>query len=260
MLYDFSSIAIVTVLFILIIIANESGFRIGRFVQNRTDEEIKTLTGAIQASTLGLLALLLGFTFSMSMQRYDNRTEALIMEANAIGTAQLRVQLLPPAYHTPVLALLNDYIELRTAVGTIDLTQQAQRAAVNAQATALQNALWGFAVQAAKEDPNPVTTGLFIASLNELIDSQGKRNALLQMHVPETVILLLFLVFVSSGAIMGYSSGLSAKRVMAPTLMVSFLIVLIVLIILDLDRPKRGFIKVDQRPISMLNATLKREL
>ena len=86
-LYNFPSIAITAILFVLIIMCNEIGFRIGRYVQNRTDDEIKTLTGAIQASVLGLLALLLGFTFSMSMQRYDNRSQALISEANAIGTA-----------------------------------------------------------------------------------------------------------------------------------------------------------------------------
>ena len=97
-LYDYASIAITVTLFLLIISFNEIGFRIGRFVQDRTDTEIKTLTGSIQASILGLLALLLGFTFSMSMQRYDNRSQALISEANTIGTAILRVQLLPAEY------------------------------------------------------------------------------------------------------------------------------------------------------------------
>jgi len=71
---------------VLIILMNKVGFHFGRFVQNRTDEEIKSLTGAIQGSILGLLALLSGFTFGMSVQRYDNRRAALISEANAIGT------------------------------------------------------------------------------------------------------------------------------------------------------------------------------
>lgn len=81
-----------------IVIFNEIGFRAGRFIQGRTDSEVKTLTGSIQGSILGLLALLLGFTFSMSMQRYDNRSMALIDEANTIGTAILRVELLPQEY------------------------------------------------------------------------------------------------------------------------------------------------------------------
>lgn len=81
LLYGYSSVAIAVILFIAIVVFNEVGFRVGRFVQVRTDSEVRTLTGSIQASILGLLALLLGFTFSMSMQRFDNRSMALVDEA-----------------------------------------------------------------------------------------------------------------------------------------------------------------------------------
>ena len=251
-LYNFPSIAITAILFVLIIMCNEIGFRIGRYVQNRTDDEIKTLTGAIQASVLGLLALLLGFTFSMSMQRYDNRSQALISEANAIGTAMLRVELLPEEYQSRASHMLQRYVDLRIALGKIDLTRREDRKKYNTQISELQNKTWSLAVKAAREDPRPVTTGAFITSLNEMIDSQGKRSALIQMHVPEIVLLLLFLVFIASGGILGYSSGLSGKRVVAPTIMVSFLIALIVFIIIDLDRPKRGLIQVDQSSMMIL--------
>lgn len=103
-----------------------------------------------------------------------------------------------------------------------------------------------MAIAATNDDPRPVTTGAFVKSLNDLIDSQGKRNALLQMHVPDVVIMLLFVVFISSGGILGYSGGLSGKRIIAPVVLVSFLITLIVFIIIDLDRPKRGLIQVNQ--------------
>ncbi len=245
-LYSHSSVAITVILFILILIFNETGFRIGRFVQNQTDTEVKALTGSVQASVLGLLALLLGFTFSMSMQRYDNRSQALIDEANAIGTVVLRVQLLPSQHQEPASKLLREYIDLCVAIGKVDLTKQNERKKYNVQITRLQTELWSLAVLAANDDPRPVTTGAFITALNELIDSQGKRNALLQMHVPEVVLLLLFIVFISSGGILGYSSGLSGKRIIAPTALVSFLIAMIVFIIIDLDRPKRGLIQVDQ--------------
>ncbi len=251
-LFEFSSLTITAVLFVLIILLNEGGFYFGRFVQNRTDDEIKSLTGAIQGSILGLLALLLGFTFSMSMQRYDNRSEALMSEANAIGTVQLRVQLLPEQHRGEANALLANYLDLRIALGKVDLTRQEERRAYNAQITDVQMRLWALAVEAVQDDPRPVTTGVFITALNEMLDAQGKRSALLQMHVPEVVLYLLFLVFVASGGILGYSSGLSGKRVLAPTVMVSFLIALIVFIIIDLDRPKRGLIQVNQAPMLML--------
>ncbi len=246
LLYGFHSLAITATLFVLIIVFNEIGYRTGRFVQARTNSEVKSLTGSIQASILGLLALLLGFTFSMSMQRYDNRSHALIDEANAIGTAVLRVQLLPESYQGKVSDALHRYIELRIAIGQTDLTRQEERQRYNRQIADLQEELWSLAIQATNDDPRPVTTGAFVNSLNDLIDAQGKRNALLQMHVPEVVLLLLFVVFIASGGILGYSSGLTGKRVVAPIVLVSFLIALIVFIIIDLDRPKRGLIQVDQ--------------
>ncbi|WP_372760730.1 hypothetical protein [Litorivivens sp.] len=252
LLYGFSSIAITFVLFALIIGCNEAGFRIGRFVQRQTNDEVKTLTGAIQGSILGLLALMLGFTFSMSMQRYDARNQALIHEANAIGTVMLRVQLLPEQFHAEVSSMLDDYVDLRIAASQIDLTQLEKRREFNQRISDLQNAIWAVAVEAAQISPSPVTSGAFITALNDMIDRQGERNAFLQMQVPEVVLLLLFVVFLSSGGILGYSSGLGGKRVMAPTVVVSFLISLIVFIIIDLDRPRRGLIQVDQSSLVML--------
>jgi hypothetical protein len=246
LLYGYSSVTIAVILFVSIILLNEVGFRVGRFVQARTDNEFKVLTSSIQASILGLLALLLGFTFSMSMQRFDNRSMALVDEANTIGTAILRVQLLPDKYKDEASQYLKEYVELRVAIGQIDLTKIEERKVYNKKIAVLQSKLWFLATSATNDDSRAVTTGAFIKTLNDLIDSQGKRNALLQMHVPEVVLLLLFIVFISSGAMLGYSGGLSGKRVFAPIVLVSLLITLIVFIIIDLDRPKRGFIQVNQ--------------
>ena len=252
LLYGHSSLLITIVLFILIIIMNEVGFQAGRYIQNRTDDEIKEHTSSIQGSVLGLLALLLGFTFSMSMQRYDNRSQALIAEANAIGTAILRADLLPTAYKEESLSLFDRYVTERIAIGQLDITKKSEREKYNKKIVDLQSGLWSLAVVATNEDPRPVTTGAFMTSLNDVIDTQGKRNALLQMHVPEVVLFLLFIVFMSSGGMLGYSSGLSGKRVIAPTVMVSFLISMVVFIIIDLDRPKRGLIQVDQSSMTYL--------
>jgi len=246
LLYGHSSIAIAVALFITIVVFNEFGFRIGRFVQIRTDHEVKTLTGSIQGSILGLLALLLGFTFSMSMQRFDNRSMALIDEANTIGTAMLRVQLLPEHHRATANEYFQRYVDLRITVGQVDLTKREERKIFNDKISNLQHELWALAIFATNEDPRAATTGAFVKSLNDVFDSQGRRNALLQMHVPEVVLMLLFVVFISSGGILGYSGGLSGKRVFAPIMLVSLLITLIVFIIIDLDRPKRGLIQVDQ--------------
>ena len=102
-----------------------------------------------------------------------------------------------------------------------------------------------------------MTTGVFVKSLNDVIDMQGKRSALLRMHVPETVLLLLFIVFISAGGMMGYSGGLSGKRIVAPVVLVSLLITLIVFLIIDLDRPRRGLIQVNQDAMLELRRSMQ---
>lgn len=257
-LYPYSSVTIAITLFLAMLLFNEMGFRVGRFVQEHTDSEVKALTGSIQASVLGLLALMLGFTFSMSMQRYDSRSMALIEEANAIGTTLLRARLLPQQYQDDARELLGQYIEVRVAMGQIALTNHERRSEYNQQVSAMQQGLWALAVQATDADPRAVTTGAFVQSLNATIDAQGKRNALQEMHVPETVLFLLFIVFIASGGMMGYSGGLSGKRIIAPVVLVSLLVTLIVFLIIDLDRPKRGLIQVNQAPLLELRQSTLR--
>ena len=246
LLYQWSSLSIAVALLFLMVLTNELGFRLGRFIQKNTDDEIKSLTGAIQGSILGLLALLLGFTFSMSMQRYDSRVMSLVSESNAIGTTVLRAQLLSSPYKEQSLAHLEDYVDNRIAISAIDITRDDERQAFDEKTALLQKQLWSIAIKAVKAEPVAVTSGNYLTALNELIDAQSQRNAFLVTRVPDVVLILLFTVFLSSGAILGYSSGLSDKRVLAPTLLVSFLLATIVFIIMDLDRPKRGYIKVDQ--------------
>lgn len=244
LLYDYDGVTIMLALLGCILLLNELGFRFGRFVQDRTDAEIKAFTGAIQASILGLLALLLGFTFSMSMQRYDSCNQAMIAEANAIGNTLMRVQLLPMQHQEPANALLAKYIDIRVALGNLDLSQDQQRREHIARTRELQHELWSLAVEATKEDARAVTTGAFLNSLTELIDNHHKRNALLQIHVPEEVLFVLLIVFVTAGGILGYSGGLSGQRVLVPTTVVALIIALIVFVIIDLDRPMRGLIRV----------------
>ena len=245
-MYNQNSVLIVTILFLLILLAYEISFRIGRHYKRKTDTELKSQTNTIQAGILGLLALLLGFTFNMALQRYDNRSNAVITEANAIGTAILRTKLLPKPYDSITNNLLHQYVDLRLEISQIDLTLADKRYAINHKTDEIQNEIWDNSIQAAEIDPRPVTTGYFITSLNEVIDARGKRNAILQQHVPEVILFLLFIVFIIGGALMGYTSGLGLKRAYIPTVMFNLLIVLVVFIIIDLDRPKRGIIKVKQ--------------
>jgi hypothetical protein len=237
----------------------EVGYRIGRRHQVSTNDSSKAHVNAIQASLLGILALLLGFTFSLALQRYDSRSQAVVDEANAIGTTYLRAQLLPASVRADTQRLLREYVDLRVHAGTVTLAQEAERDALLAQANRLQNALWRQARKAAEEDARPVTSGLYIQALNGLIDAYGSRDAALDRHVPETVLFLLYGTFLMAGVIVGYASGAAGHRASFVTYIMVALIVLLVYIIIDLDRPRRGLIEVSQKSLTDLQAAVRAE-
>ncbi len=151
-MYNINSILLVTMLFIAILLFYELGFRIGKYKQEATDKEVKKQTSAIQAGILGLLALLMGFTFNMSLQRFDNRSQAEIKEANAIGTAMLRTKLLPAPFDAGAAQLLEKYIDLRLTISEIDLTHTNQRREYNQKTDQLLDEIWRMAGQAADID------------------------------------------------------------------------------------------------------------
>ena len=124
----------------------------------------------------------------------------------------LRAELLPAPYDSMATELLQEYIYLRISISTVDLTRMDERKQINKTTNEIQNKIWNVAMLAADKDPRPVTTGYFISSLNEVIDARGERNAILKRHVPEVILFLLFMVFITTGAIMGYSAGLGMKR------------------------------------------------
>lgn len=259
LLYSVNSGLVAGALLISMVIAIEAGFRIGLRGHGSTNEASRSHVNAIQASILGILALLLGFTFSLSLQRFDARSAAVVHEANAIGTAYLRAQLLPVALRGDVQALLREYVDTRVAASATTLVDVAERSELLAQAARVQAALWASALQAAEMEPNPVTTGLFIQSLNDLIDSYGHRNAALELHVPEVVLFLLFVTFLMAGGTVGYSTGLTAVRQSFATYVMVALMVVLVFLVLDLDRPRRGFIPVSQQSLLDLQASISAE-
>ena len=255
-MYNLPSILIATILLLALILAVEVGYRIGLRNQASTDSEARSQINSFQASLLGVLALLLGFTFSLALQRFDSRSQTVVDEANAIGTTYLRAQLLPPAIQSEVKTLLRSYVDMRVEESSIALSDDAGRAALLAQTSQLQNDIWHYALLAAEEDKSPVTSGLFIQSLNDTIDSFGNRNAALDRHVPELVLYLLFAVFLLTWGIVGYAAGAGGHRPSKVAYLMLVLIVLLVFMIIDLDRPRRGLIEVDHRSLTSLQAAI----
>jgi hypothetical protein len=248
---------IVSLLLVALAVATEGGYRIGRRFAKATTDSSRGQINTIQSSLLGVLALLLGFTFSLSLQRYDTRSQAVIHEANAIGTTMLRAELLPVEVRAETVELLHDYLDLRVRAGGISLDHHEERERLLQESAQLLDALWRNAMRAAEQDPGPVASGLFIQALNETIDAYGTRDAALNRHVPEPVLFLMFSTFILTACLVGYASGVAGHRASFATYILVTLIVFLVFIIIDLDRPRRGLIEVSQQ--SLVDLQLSRE-
>lgn len=254
-LYDTNSTLIVITLFVSMLGALEIGKRAGASHRLAQTEAAREQIGAIQASFFGVLALLLGFTFSLSLERFDSRSQALVDEINAIGTTFLRTDLLSQTDRTEARRILRDYIDLRVRSSQVSLDNRAEHTALVLEAERAEGAIWNVAVRAANARRDAVTFG-FAQAVNDMIDALGRRDAALERHVPDVVLLLLFGTFLMAGLIIGYGSGTAGHRPSIVTYGLVLLITVLVFIIIDLDRPRRGLITIDTEGLMNLRASV----
>jgi len=255
-MYSVNSGLIVAFLLIVALAVMEIGFRLGHPSRHAHDDDSKGHVNATAATTLGIVGLLMAFTFSLALQRFDSRSDAVVDEANAIATAYLRAQLLPVPLRADVMKQLRAYLDLRVKADAVSPVDPEWRGLLD-QAARVQSSLWVGARRAAELEPNPVTSGLFIQSLNELIDSFGRREAALNRRVPDLVLYLLFATFVLSGLIVGFAAGVGGRRPSWVTIGMVVLMGAVIYVVLDLDRPRRGLIKVNETNLLELQASLK---
>lgn len=244
--------------FALFIFVIEVSFRLGLRKNSREDTDGKTHVGALQAAALVLLALLLGFTFAMAVARFDMRKSLVIDEANAIGTTALRAQFLPEPQRSEAELLLKKYVSTRLDFYSAGIDQARLNAAGSA-AQQIEERLWSLAVSAASADVRSVPVSLFIQSLNDLIDNNEKRRAALDNHVPQAVVLLLFFVSAVSLGFVSYGCGLTGQRRFMMNIIFAMLIAMVITVILDIDRPRRGLVKISQDSMLRLKNSLHGE-
>jgi hypothetical protein len=202
---------------------------------------------------LGLLALMIAFTFAMALSRYEARRGAVVSEANAIGTTALRARLLPAPHSTDVLKLMKEYVQIR-------LNLEGSTSAIDVQATIarsneIQEEVWQHAKAIAANDPRMVPSGQFIQALDEMIDSQGNRLAAIRARIPNFVLMALYAMAVLASTLTGYASGLET-RLRLPVYVAGVVISAMIFLIQDLDRPGVGFIESSQEPMFDLAASL----
>lgn len=234
----------------------EIGFRYGLKSANRTPPEVHSHVATVEGALLGLLALLLGFAFSMAMSRFEVRKEVVLEEVNDLETTYLRAHLLPEPQRQSCVTLLEEYLQSRIAYLRA-ATDQARIRETQETTRNLQVQLWAQAVAAARTDPNEVTTGYFIESLNGLIDDNTKRSIAMDNHVPEVIYELLLLVALLTISVTGYSSGLRGRKLRALRGILIVLIAATLLVIMDLDRPRRGLIRVSEDGMVRLESELQ---
>jgi hypothetical protein len=256
-LYDTDATLIIGVLFVLMLAAIEAGYRLGTRRKDSVTDAMRDHLSSTQGSILGLMGLLLAFTFSLSVQHFDHRSDAAVDEAKAIGRAYLRTQLLPPALRNDAQALLRDYVDLRVQASEVSMVTRGDWEMLQVKAAASQTALWDYARRAAELNPNPVISGLFIEALNDMIDNYGRNVAQMNRQVPQAVLFLLFGTLLVAGGVVGLTAGASGQRPSLASFAMVILILGLTFVILDLDRPQRGRILVSNQSLLDVQALVK---
>jgi hypothetical protein len=242
---DALSIPAVFIAFAVIaLLGYEAGFRLGRWWQDRIPGEQEGPTGMLVGSILALLAFLLAVTMGMAADRFDARRAIVLAEANAIGTTYLRAGYLPEPASSETRQLLREYVPLRIVV-----TDSTDIAADIASSVAILDQLWVIAEDQARTTDQGDLVALYIESLNETIDLHETRITAGSARVPETIVLLLIGGSALTLVMVGYSAGLTKRRSLLSAVVLVIALGAVITIVVDLDRPREGFIQVSQRPL-----------
>jgi hypothetical protein len=209
--------------------------------------------GVIQGATLTLLGLIIGFTFSMALDRYEQRKDYEGAEANAINTAYLRAELLPPADAARVRTLLLSYLDQRVVFYSSRSIRQLEQA--DAMTTKLQGELWSAVRVPAMANPSPLTA-LAVAGINEVVNSQGDTQTAWLNRIPATAWLMMGAIAVFSTLLVGI--GVKRQTDFPRMLAVMPLIIAIAFfLIADVESPRLGIISVVPDNLTMLAESLR---
>jgi hypothetical protein len=239
----------------VILLSVEGGFRLGRHRRRNSDHEEESSVGSMAGAALGLLAFLLAFTFGMAASQYENRKRLVLEEANAIGTTYLRSEMLPEPYRTEIQKLLREYVDVRTKVRELPGEKEELKKALQQmldRSEQLQTRIWSQAVALGKMNPDSIVIGLFLQSMNEVIDLHMKRvTAGLRNRIAQSIWIALYFVAILSMIATGYRTGLTGRRSTISILLLALTFSAVLMLIKDLDRPRQQLFTVSQQ--SMLD-------
>jgi hypothetical protein len=241
---------------VLTLACYEVAFRVGRWWQDRQPGEQEGPTDTLVGALLALMAFLLAVTMSMASDRFDTRRGLVLEEANAIGTAFLQADYLPEAEAAEMKALLRDYVALRI----VDDDDLAGIAADIEASRALQARMWGITDEVVSSGFNPDVMASFGDAIATIVAiSQTRVTAGIYARVPETVLLLLLVGSALSLAMVGYSAGLKGRRSVLSAVVLTVALGVVLMLVIDLDRPQDGIINVSQQPLRDVERWLMQE-
>jgi hypothetical protein len=230
-------------LLLAMLLAHELAFRRARRRRAASADSREEASTGLESAISLLLGLLLAFSFSMAAGRYEQRQDLVIAEANAIGTAWLRCDLLEPAAADACRSGLRDYTDLRLAIFEAP-DDPAVLAGLVGRSDRLLASLWRTTSAAAVAMPSP-NTSLVLQAVNEVIDRHGERIAAYRRHVPSEVSLMLLGLCLAWSAFTGHAQGWAGRRHVVGWPVFAVLVALVIFITFDFDRQKRGFIRLD---------------
>jgi hypothetical protein len=217
--------------------------------QDKPKENIDALMGA----ALSLLAFLLVFMMGIGVNRYDNRRRLVVAEANAVGTTYLRAGYLDEPYRSDVRGLLAEYVDvrLRAAKDPANFDQYRDRS------QAILDQLWGQSEALARGHPESEMVGLFITSVNSVIDLHAERAVAVSLRFGASSWLALFAVAFLALAFVGFDLGLSDRRNPLAELVLVLMFSAVLLLIVDVDRPLEGLVQVGQQALIDLQQQIR---
>jgi len=230
-------------LFVGLVACLEVGYRIGRYSRAKHAELAHEGLGVIEAAVFALLGLLLGFSFAGGMSRLDTKRQQVVQEANAIGTAYLRLDTLPVNDQPEMRHLFREYLDTRLLVDEKLPDVEASEQEI-ANARRLQQKIWSRAVIASRGEPTQNAARLLLPALNEMIDITTTRTIAMHTELPLLIFNLLMGVALVSGLLAGYSMAKGGRRNWLHVVLYAAVIAVTIYAVLDLDHPRFGLIRI----------------
>lgn len=237
------------VLLVAALVVTAGASELGNWVGRRSHAgNVKAASaGTLAGASLGLLALLIAFSFSIALARFDARRTAVLDEANAINSTANFALMLPQRSQRPILKLLREYATVRIGLGVPYGPMKLQRDI--AKSLKLQNLLWQRAATIAAAAPQSLPIDRFVGSLNEMNNVQEQRVTTLRVRMPIEVFFMLIGISAVAMGFVGLHIGLDNEHKLTSRLLMTITIVALIILIVDLDRPSRGVIQVSTQPL-----------